>query len=79
MFPVVEFKAMTLDYGIPGVSPSHMLLFFLVMFAVAMIPYLFLYRSLRDQPDKASKLSITKPIGEFLAVHAHQHPEPLRH
>jgi hypothetical protein len=51
---IVELKATALDYGIPGVSPTLMLLLVVLMFSVPMIPYLFLYLSLRDRPGRAS-------------------------
>ena len=88
MFSIVERKAAALDYGIPVVSPTQMLLVFLMMLAIPMIPCLFLYLSLRDEKVRASMLSGTSPILEFTAkpfrkmnawVHAHRHPELLHH
>ena len=85
MSPIVELKAMALDRGIPGVSQMHMLLFFLLMFSLPMIPYLFLYLSLRDQPSGPSISSpilefITKPFRKMIAwVHTHRHPELVHH
>ncbi len=53
MFSIVQIKTATLDYGIPGVSPAHMLLLFLVALAVPMIPFLFLFFSLPGEKDSA--------------------------
>ena len=76
MFSIVELKATALDHGIPGVSPAHMLLLVLLMFSVPMIPYLFLYLSLRDQPGRPAM----SPFGKMIAwVHTHRHPELLHH
>lgn len=86
MFSIVELKTAALDYGIPGVSPAHMLLLFLVAYAIPMIPYLFLYLSLRDGKRgaslKASPVleSTEKPFGKITTLlHAHRHSEPLHH
>ena len=85
MFSIVELRATALDYGIPGASPAHMLLLVLLMFSVPMIPYLFLYLSLRDQPSGPSISSpilefITKPFRKMIAwVHTHRHPELVHH
>ena len=88
MFSIVELKATALEYGIPGVSPTHMLLLFLMMLSISMIPYLFLLRSLRDEEGRASTSLRASPILEFTTkplrkmiawVHAHRHPELLHH
>jgi len=80
VFPTVELKAAALDYGIPGISPTHMLLLFLMMLSVSMIPYLFLYLSLRDEQSRASRSSTAKPFKSWTAwLHAHRHPELLHH
>ena len=88
MFPIVELKATALDYGIPGVSPTLMLLLFGMMLALSMIPYAFLYASLREERGKASKALrvshipefATRPFTKMIAwVHAHQHPHLLHH
>jgi hypothetical protein len=81
---IAELKVTALDHGIPGVSPTHMLLFVLLMFLVPMIPYLFLYLSLRDKvgPSMSSPMLefITKPFGKMIGwVHTHRHPELLHH
>jgi len=39
-----------------------MLLLFLMMLSVSMIPYLFLYLSLRDEQSRASRSSTAKPF-----------------
>ncbi len=86
MFSIIELKATALDYGIPGVSPMLMLLLFLMTLSVPMIPYLFLFISLRDKQGRAS-MSLTAsptleltPFGRMIAwVHAHRHPEMLHH
>ncbi len=82
MFAIFELKTMPLDSGIPGVSPTHLLLVFGMMYAIAMIPYAFLYLSLRDRQGRASlrPFPTTNPFRKMIAwVHAHQHPELLHH
>ena len=74
MLSIIELNTRTLDSGIPGVSPTHMLLLFLMMFAVPMIPYAFLYLSLRDKRAPLPE-STTKPFSKMAAwMHAHSHP-----
>jgi hypothetical protein len=71
MFSLVELKAATLDYGIPGISQTPLLLIFLMMLGISMIPYFFLYLSLGDKKSEAS----TKHAGKFATwLHAHRHP-----
>ncbi len=53
MFSIVELKTALLDSGIPGISPLHMMLLFLLLAGVPMIPYLFLHRSLRHEEGEA--------------------------
>jgi hypothetical protein len=76
VFSIVELKATALEYGIPGVSPAHMVLLFLIAFSIPMIPYLLLYLSLKASPT----LKLVNTFGKFTAwVHAHGHPELLHH
>ncbi len=86
MFSIVELKAATLDYGIPGVSPARMLLIFAMMLCISMIPYLFLYLSLRDKRPGQSTSFRSSRILEFTTkrlrkmitwVDAHRHPALL--
>jgi hypothetical protein len=78
VFSIVELKTTALDSGITGVSPTHMLLLFLMMLAISMIPYLFLYVSLRDKQGRAS--TTTKPFERMIGwLHVHRHPELLHH
>jgi hypothetical protein len=85
VFSIVEFRAAALDEGIPGVSPSHMLRLILMTFSVPMIPYLFLFLSLRDEEVRASISSLplefaTRPFRKMIAwVHARRHPKLLHH
>lgn len=86
MFSIVELKTATLDYGIPGISQAHMLLLFLMMISVSMIPYLFLFLSLRDKHAKASTslkpspILSMNPFTKMIAwVQVHRHPELLHH
>lgn len=88
MFSIVELKTAALDYGIPGISPTQMLLIFLMMLSLSMIPYLFLYLSLRDEQGTASKslrashilAFTTRPFRRMTAwVHAHHLPPVLHH
>ncbi len=79
MLSIVELNTRALDSGIPGVSPTHMLLLFLMMLAIPMIPYAFLYHSLRNKQAPIPE-STTKPFTKMVAwVHAHRHPELLHH
>jgi hypothetical protein len=71
---IVELRTQTLDYGIPGISDVHLLLLFALMLAISMIPYFFLYRSLRD------KVVRSKPVRKmFEWTHGHRHPHLLHH
>lgn len=85
MFSIIELKTTALDQGIPNVSPAHMMLFVLLICSVPMIPYLFLYLSLREEPSGQSMSSpilefITKPFRQLIAwVHTHRHLELLHH
>lgn len=80
MFSIVELKTTALDSGIPGVSPTHMLLLFLMTLSIPMIPYLFLFLSLREEKGKAPRPLRTSPIRRMITwMHAHRHPELLHH
>lgn len=80
MFSIVELKTTALDNGVPGVSPTHMLLLFLMMLAISMIPYLFLFLSLGNEKGGASKSLRVSPFRKMSAwVHVHWHPELLHH
>ena len=76
MFLLVELKTATLDYGIPGVSALRMVLTFWMMLAISMIPYLFLYLSLREKPTL--KAAATQPE-RGLAAWLHLHRPHLLH
>lgn len=80
MFSIVELKTAILDYGI-SISPMHMLLMYLLMLLVPMIPYLFLYLSLRDEESSAPKAARAARMREFTTrwLHIHRHPELLHH
>ena len=80
MFSIVELKATALDIGVPGISPTLMLLLFVMMLSISMIPYLFLFLSLRDKQSRAARPSTVKPFSKMTAwVQAHRHPELLHH
>ena len=71
---IAELKTATLDSGIPGISPVLVLLLFALMLAISMIPYFFLYRSLRDKEFQS------KPVRKmFEWTHGHRHPHLLHH
>ena len=71
MFSIVELKTATLDYGIPAVSQTLLLLLFALMIGISMIPYYFLYVSLSEKKGKPSP----KHAGTFARwLHAHRHP-----
>lgn len=76
MFSIVQLKTASLDAGIPGFSGSGTLLIFLMMFAITMIPYAFLYYSLRDK-SKAPKVHGFEKM--FGWLHLHRHPQLLHH
>jgi hypothetical protein len=67
---IIELKTATLDYGIPGVSQTHMLAIFLLALAVPMIPFLFLYLSLLDKKSRVKTIAW---------MHSHRHPQMLPH
>jgi len=75
VFAILELKTATLDYGIAGFSEATMLAIFLLALAIPMIPYLFLYLSLREKQSRTvgagSKL--------FAWLHPHRHPQLLHH
>ena len=75
MFLLVELKTATLDYGIPGFSALQMVLMFWMMLAISMIPYLFLYRSLREK--RTAKRRAEKPVASWM--HWHWPPHLLHH
>jgi hypothetical protein len=86
MFSLIQLKTMTLDAGIPGISPTHMLLIFAMVLAIPMIPYFFLYLSLQDhqarqaRASKAPHVAHHNPFGKLAAwLHAHRHPALLHH
>ena len=85
MFSIVELKTATLDYGTPGISQTLLVLLFLMMLGISMIPYLFLFLSLRENQSRASLLvkasHVTeKPFNKVIAwMHAHRHPQLLHH
>jgi len=73
VFLLVELKTATLDYGIPGVSAIKMVLIFWMMLAISMIPYLFLYVSLRE------KRRVERPAANPFASWLHLHRPHLLH
>ncbi|MGD0131308.1 MAG: hypothetical protein ABSE57_04645 [Bryobacteraceae bacterium] len=75
MFAILELKTATLDYGITGISQATMLAIFLLAFVVPMVPYLFLYLSLRDKKTRTVRAGSTL----FAWMHPHRHPELLQH
>lgn len=83
MFAILQPETLRLDYGIVGFSAERMLLIFLLILAVPMIPYLFLYISLRKEEAKESLTAAPappKPQRKFAAwLHGHKHPELLHH
>lgn len=82
MWLIVELKATPLEYGVPGISPMHMLLLLWMILAIPMIPYAFLYASLRETKGSApsSIKAVRKPFTNMIAwLHQHRHPELLHH
>jgi hypothetical protein len=75
VFAILELKTATLDYGIAGFSEASMLAIFLLAFAVPMIPYLFLYLSLRDKKNQTVRAGSKL----FAWMHPHRHPQLLHH
>lgn len=75
MLMIAELKTMALDAGIPGISQAQMLLIFGMAIAISMIPYFFLYRSLREKPQGAPAREHSAFVERLNAwVHAHRHP-----
>jgi len=73
-----ELKSTVLDRGIPGVSSTEMLVIFGMMLAISMIPYFFLFRSLR--PKRSVTESAPKLSGRMMGwLHPHRHPQLLHH
>jgi hypothetical protein len=84
VFSIVELKTMPLDSGAPGISQAHALLLLLMLFAIPMIPYAFLWLSWRHKQGKASMLLkpslATAAFGKMMAwVHTHRHPQLVHH
>jgi len=85
VFSIFELKTMALDNGIPGISQTQLMLLFLMIVAIAMIPYSFLYLSLRDKTTSTLRTSptlefVVKPLRRILSsMHLHRHPELLHH
>jgi len=83
VFLIVQLQSAPLDAGVPA-SQIHWVLIFLLMLALSMLPYMFLYYSLRDKRTEAPKQVTASPIREFgrkiaASFHVHRHPQPLRH
>jgi len=76
MFALVELRTATLDYGIPGVSATHMVLLFWMMIAISMIPYLFLYLSLREKPKVERPAAHARGLAAWLHL---DRPHLLHH
>ena len=75
MLALVELKTATLDYGITGVSATQMLLIFGMMLAISMIPYFFLFLSLREKHAGAPARKHAGFVEKFAAwFHVHRHP-----
>ena len=81
MLLIAELKTAPLDSGIPGISPMHMLLLLGLILAIPMIPYAFLYASLRETEGRArgSIKVVRKPFTKVIAWFQHRHPELLHH
>ncbi|HEX5227703.1 MAG TPA: hypothetical protein VFW44_08325 [Bryobacteraceae bacterium] len=72
---IVELKTTALDIGIPNVSQAEMLLIFGMAITMSMIPYFFLYRSLREKPAGAPVRKHSALVERLAALfHAHRHP-----
>jgi hypothetical protein len=73
-----ELKTTILDRGIPGVSSTELLLIFGMMLAISMIPYFFLYLSLR--PKRGTSEPTPNLVEKLIGwLHPHRHPELLHH
>lgn len=87
MFPLLQLKTTALDFGIPDISATRMLLLYALMLGVSMIPYALLYISLRRADHPASIAAKAPPataspsiFGKLAArLHVHRHPELLHH
>jgi hypothetical protein len=76
VFALVQLKTTPLDIGIPGFSAVPVLLVFLMILAIPMIPYLFLYLGLRNEGSK-QRQPPRRTIADRL--HLHRHPVLLHH
>ena len=84
MFSIVELKTRPLDSGTPGIPPVHALLLLLMLLAIPMIPYAFLYLSWRHKQGRASMMfqpsQAKAAFGKMMAwLHMHRHPQLLHH
>lgn len=78
MFLNVELHTATLDRGIPGVSPTEMLLIFAMMLLISMVPYFFLYVSLR--PKRSAVASAKNSFSNVTGwLHNYRRHELLHH
>ena len=79
MFSLVELKTMGLDTL--GISQLRTILYFLLMFGIPMVPYFFLYHSLREvettQPAPQREGFRFRKLMDWM--HIHRHPQPLHH
>jgi hypothetical protein len=83
VFLIVQLQTAPLDAGVPA-SQLHWVLIFLMLIALPMIPYLFLYLSLREKHIGAPKPATGSPFRELArkiaaSFHVHRHPQPLHH
>lgn len=79
MFLLVQLHSATLDYG-TRLSPLSALLLLIMIAWIPLIPYAFLYHSLRNEGQKVAKPLKPSPVHKMMDwVHAHRHPQLVHH
>jgi hypothetical protein len=74
MFAILQLHSAVLDHGVSGISPLDLLLLFLMMYGITMVPYFFLYLSLRDRRKEAEpRWMHFGKLGAWMHVHWHPH------
>jgi len=74
MFAIVQLHSAVLDHGVSGISPLQLLLIFLMISGITMIPYFFLYLSLRDRRKRTEPRTMPlRKLGGWMHLHWHPH------
>lgn len=78
MFLLLQLKQTSLDSGTLGISQVDALLLFILVLALTMVPYFFLYRSLGEHKggEKTSPSLVHRALDW---MHVHRHPALVHH